>query len=206
MPDDFGLTLQLVRRAQAGDADALEPLFQRYYERVRRIVRARLGAQLRSRLDSGDIVQEVFVSALRGFDRFDMRDEAALIHWLSVLAENRIRDAADHFGAEKRGDGRVVPLAQSGDSGSVAIDPATSGPGPAEHAARGEQLARLEAALDALPEDLREIVLLRDYAGMEWKDVAERVGRPSPDAARMAHGKALLRLAELLGGDGAAHA
>lgn len=204
MPDDIGLTLQLVRRAQSGDHEALQPLFQRYYERVRRIVRARLGAPLRSRLDSGDIVQEVFISALRGFDRFDMRDEAALIHWLSVLAENRIRDAADHFGAEKRGDGKVVPLSQPGASGTIHVDPVLTGPGPAEHAARGEQLARLEAALDALPEDLREIILLRDYAGMDWKAIAEKVGRPSPDAARMAHGKALLRLAELMGEGGAA--
>jgi len=197
LPDDIGLTLQLVRRVQGGDRAALQPLFERYYERVRRIVRVRLGAPLRRRLDSGDIVQETFLAALQGFGRFDLRDEAALIHWLSVLAENRIRDAADFHGAGKRAAGREVPLGVTDRSGSVRIEPAAAGPGPgpAENVAHDEQVERLEAALSALPADLREIVLLRDYAGMSWDDIAARVGRPSPDAARMAHGKALLQLA-----------
>jgi RNA polymerase sigma-70 factor (ECF subfamily) len=195
LPEDIGITLQLVRRVQGGDHDALQPLFERYYERVRRIVRVRLGAPLRSRLDSGDIVQETFLAALKGFDRFDLRDEAALIHWLSVLAENRIRDAADYNDAAKRAAGREVPLASPGRSGTVHLDPASDGTGPADRAANDEQVERLEEAISALPEDLREIVLLRDYAGMAWEDIATRVGRPSPDAARMAHGKALLLLA-----------
>ncbi len=195
LPQDIGITLQLVRRVQDGDRDALQPLFERYYERVRRIVRVRLGAPLRSRLDSGDIVQETFLAALKGFDRFDLRDEAALIHWLSVLAENRIRDAADYNDAGKRAAGREVPLASPGRSGTVYLDPAADGPSPADKAANDEQVLRLEDAITALPDDLREIVLLRDYAGMAWEDIAARVGRPSPDAARMAHGKALLLLA-----------
>jgi len=198
MPDDIGLTLQLVRRAQAGDRDALQPLFERYYQRVLRIVRVRLGPPLRSRLDSGDIVQETFLAALQGFNRFELRDEAALIHWLSVLAENRIRDAADFHHADKRHPGREVPLVLPGGSGSIHVDPASTGPGPADGVALGEDVQRLEAALDGLPEDLREIILLRNYANMEWKAIAAKVGKPSGDAARMAHGKALLLMAELM--------
>jgi RNA polymerase sigma-70 factor (ECF subfamily) len=195
VPEDIGITLQLVRRVQGGDRDALQPLFERYYDKVRRIVRVRLGAPLRSKLDSGDIVQETFLAALQGFDRFDLRDEAALIHWLSVLAENRIRDAADYHGAGKRAREREVPLAAPGTSGTVRVDLPADSLGPSDKAAHEEQVERLDAALSALPEELREIVLLRDYAGMAWEDIARRVGRPSPDAARMAHGKALLLLA-----------
>src|SRR5262245_29002800 len=95
MADDLDLTLQLVRRVQSGDRAALQPLFERYYDRVRRIARVRLGAGLRQRMDSGDIVQETFIAALSGFDRFELRDEASLLQWLAVLLENRIRDAAD---------------------------------------------------------------------------------------------------------------
>ena len=196
MPDDIGMTLQLVRRIQAGDQQALQPLFERYYDRVQRIVRVRLGAPLRSRLDSGDIVQETFLAALQNFDRFELRDEAALIHWLSVLAENRIRDAADYHDADKRASRHEVPLQAPGRSGTVRIDLPASATGPVERVARDEQVERLEEALSELPEELREIVLLRDYAGMEWKDIAARVGRPSADAARMAHGKALLLMAD----------
>jgi RNA polymerase sigma-70 factor, ECF subfamily len=193
-PDDLGLTLQLVRRAQAGDHAALQPLFDRYYDRVRRIVRLRLGGGLRSRLESADIVQETFLAALAGFDRFEVRSEASLLQWLAVLAENRIRDAADWHGAGKRDAGREVPLSLPGRSGTVHLDPAASGMAPADGVAHDEQVEALEAAVAELPEPERELVVLRDYVGMSWEDVAARTGRVSAAAARMAHGKVLLSL------------
>src|SRR6185436_18440399 len=101
-PDDLTLTLDLLRRAQQGERPALERLLERYYERVRRIVRLRLGPSLRRRLESGDILQETFLAAVRNFARFELRDEGSFINWLAVLAENQIRDAADHHGAQKR--------------------------------------------------------------------------------------------------------
>jgi len=112
-----------------------------------------------------------------------------------VLAENRIRDAVDDNDAGKRAAAREAPLASTGPDGTVRVDPSANTQGPADKAARGEQVERLEGAISALPEDPREIVLLRDDAGMAWEDSATRVGRPSPDAARMARGKALLLLA-----------
>jgi len=201
-PDDLGLTLQLVRRAQGGDRSALQPLFDRYYEPVRRIVRLRLGSALRSRLDSGDIVQETFLSALAGFDRFEVRDEASLLQWLAVLAENRIRDAADFHAAGKRDAAREVRLSVPGRSGSIGLDPAATGLSPAAGVARDEQVHALEEALAGLPEAERELVVLRDYVGMSWEEVAERTGRPSAAAARMAHGKVLLALGARLRGGG----
>lgn len=193
-PDDLGSTLQLVRRAQAGDRGALQPLFDRYYEPVRRIVRLRLGSALRSRLDSGDIVQETFLSALSGFDRFEVRNEASLLQWLALLAENRIRDAADFHSAGKRDLARDVRLSIPGRSGSIGLDPTATGLSPAMGAARDEQVHALEDALADLPEADRELVVLRDYVGMSWEDVAERTGRRSAAAARMAHGKVLFLL------------
>ena len=49
MTDEFGVTINLVHRAQNGDGEALDRLIGRYYERVRRIVRLRLGPRLRGR-------------------------------------------------------------------------------------------------------------------------------------------------------------
>ena len=64
---DLELTqsLDLVRSAQEGDSDALNLLFERYYERVRRVVRMRLGRKLRQEMDSGDILQETFMAAAK---------------------------------------------------------------------------------------------------------------------------------------------
>ena len=57
---DLTQSLDLVRSAQNGDGGALNLLFERYYERVRRVVRMRLGNKLRQEMDSGDILQETF--------------------------------------------------------------------------------------------------------------------------------------------------
>jgi DNA-directed RNA polymerase specialized sigma24 family protein len=58
-----------------------------------------------------------------------------------------------------------------------------------------------QRVLATLPEQDRELIVLRDYVGMTWDEVARRLGRPSADAARMAHGKVLVELgARLRGG------
>jgi RNA polymerase sigma-70 factor (ECF subfamily) len=194
---DFDRTIDLVHRAHDGDRAALELLIGRYYERVRRIVRLRLGAALRTRVDSGDILQEVFMEAVKHFDRFEMRDDASLIHWMSCMVENRIRDAADYFGAAKRDAGREVPLA--GDSTELDRELTAGGLLPADSAHRQDQITRLEAAIERLAPADRELILLRDYAGLSWERIAELTGRPTPDAARMAHVEAVKRLGRLLG-------
>ncbi len=200
---ELTLTLDLLRRAQGGERQALQRLLERYYERVRRIVRLRLGASLRRRLDSGDILQETFLAAVRNFARFELRDEASFVNWLAVLAENQIRDAADFHGAQKRDARREVPMSFEDRSGPIGIDPAASGLGPPGRAAQAEDVARIEAAIERLPPELRELIILRDYAGASWPAIAEQTGRPSPDAARMAHAKAMVRLAQLARDEGA---
>jgi RNA polymerase sigma-70 factor (ECF subfamily) len=189
-----------VQAAQQGDRAALERLLERYQERVRGIVRVRLGAQLRAQLESGDVLQQVLLDAFRSLDRFEPRDEAAFLAWLATIAENRIRDAADYHGSEKRDGARAVPLdAGPADDASIGPAPPVDGaPGPAEAAARSEQRRRHEDCLAELPEADREVVVLRDYIGLPWKDVAERVGAPSPDAARMRHAAVLVELGRRL--------
>ena len=195
--DPIDRTMDLVRRAHGGDGAALDRIIDRYYERVRRIVRLRLGSALRKRVDSSDILQEVFLEAVKRFDRFEMRDDGSLIHWMACMVESRIRDAADYFGAAKRDAGREVPLA--GDSTQLDRDLTAGGLLPAESAQRQEQIARLEAAIERLSPPDRELILLRDYAGLSWERIAELTGRPTPDAARMAHAEAVKRLGRLLG-------
>jgi RNA polymerase sigma-70 factor (subfamily 1) len=192
-------TIDLVHRAHAGDREALNELFARYYERVRRIVRLRLGPALRARMGSDDILQEVFLEALRGFDRFEMRDEGSLINYLACIAEHRIRDAADFNRAAKRDAAREVPIAPPDASGQLDRDLSAAGLPPAEGASLAEQVARLEAAIEKLAPADRELILLHDYARATWPVIAQQTGRASPDAARMAHKEAVRRLGMLLG-------
>jgi len=70
MSDPITRSLDLVLRAQQGDTDALNRLFERYYGRVQRIVRLRLGSRLREKVESGDILQETFIAAVRSLEDF----------------------------------------------------------------------------------------------------------------------------------------
>lgn len=204
MTEDVNVTLQLVRRAQDGDRAALQSLFERYYDRVRRIARLRLGQPLRHRMDSGDIVQETFIAALGAFDHFEVRDESSLLQWLAVLLENRIRDASDWNDAARRNAAREVPLASPGRSGTVRLDLPAGGLSPPDGVVRDEQVEALEEELALLPAEQRELVVLRDYVGLSWDEVAKKANRPSAAAARMAHTKVLLELAERMRARGAA--
>jgi RNA polymerase sigma-70 factor (ECF subfamily) len=200
MADDLTRSLELVRRAQAGDEDALNRLFSRYYERVRRVVRLRLGKRLREVVDSGDILQETFAAAVRAFDGFEVREEASLIQWLAKLAERQIIAAADFHLAQKRDQRRNVPLAPpvpGSPTQSFAITFADDTTRPLERLVAGEEAALVDDCLDRLQEDYRELIVLRNFVGASWEEVAEATGRPSPAAARMMHARALVELGKL---------
>jgi RNA polymerase sigma factor (sigma-70 family) len=194
---DVTESIELVRRAQGGDRSALDRLFERYYARVRGVVRVRLGEPLREYLESGDIVQETFAQALASFDRFEVRDEARFLDWLSRLAENRIRDAAKIRAAQKRDPARVMPL----DDSRSGADSKTSRPiphspelRPEDLVARGEEALILDDCVASLDPRQREIVVQRDYLGATWPAIAEEFGFSNEQAARAAHAKATLEL------------
>lgn len=189
-------TLELVQRAQAGDPAALADLLARYQERVRALVRRRMGAGLRQDLDSGDMVQEAMVEVLEGFERFEMRDETAFVRWLSTLVENRLRELARFHGAAKRDRGREVRLDGSPSGERAAGVPELSdedAPTPSEVVSRRELGDRLADAVAQLDARHREVLAARQ-SGLSWEDVAERLSMPSGAAARMLHARARVAL------------
>jgi RNA polymerase sigma-70 factor (ECF subfamily) len=202
MTDPVTRSLELVQRAQEGDREALDRLLERHSARVLAIVRYRLGTRLRESVESGDILQETFLAAVKAFPNFEMRDEGSLIHWLAKLVERQIIAQADYHDAKKREAARRTSLDRSRSgarfSGSVPLLHADESTGPLERIERSEERAAVESAMDDLPAEYRELILLRNYAGASWEAVAEATGRPSGPAARMMHARAMLELAKLL--------
>lgn len=196
VPEDLTRTFELVRRAQSGDRAALNRLFDRYYERVRRAVRVRIGRGLRQRLDSGDVLQMVFAKAFQKFDQFDMRNEGALLHWLAEIAEGQIRDEADKGNAKKRKpEAGVVSMHGGDEDGSEpALQVPASVTGPVDKVHKQELKSAVDDALEALPEHYREVIVLRDYESMEWRDIAHRLGKNTDSAARELHSRAMFAL------------
>jgi len=199
MSEDPCRSVELVQLAQSGDQNALNELFDRYYERVRSIVRLLLGNKLRMATESGDILQETFAVASVKFENFEWRDEASLIQWLSKLAEHQIIAAADYHGARKRDRGREVrlerrPTTHPAPDSVVSIGLPADVTAPLDHVDGKEQIEIVETCIHELPELYRELIILRDYTGASWESVAEQTRRPSAAAARMMHARALMEL------------
>lgn len=192
MTADSAPTLELVTRAQRGDGPAREELFARYQERVLMIARARLGARLRAKLESTDILQEALLEATRDLARFEMRDESSLIRWLATLVEHRITARAAALTAAKRAD---PSESSEGPFPSPPLDENVSrAPSPSAALGERERAEAVQTALAELPERQRELILLRDYAATPWEEIASELALPSPAAARMMHARALAKL------------
>ncbi len=180
-------SFELVNRAQGGDLEAYNRLFERYYERVLHIVRMRTGPRVRGYLEAEDIVQEAFIAAVNTFERFEMRNESSLINWLAKLAEHKIKEAVDYHHAQKRDKRRERALAHVRNamaSGTLVFDPPADVMLPIDEVEQEELKRIMEECITELSEDHREVILLRLYAKGSWQWVAEQMGRPTEGAAR----------------------
>lgn len=198
---DLTQTIELVRRAQDGKRDALEELFARYYERIRRIVRMRIGKELRVTADSCDVLQETFIAAIRAFDRFEMVNEASFLHWLARIAERQVKDQVARGRTIKRDRRREVALQQivdANESKRVALEPADDTRSASERLIDAEDIGTIEQCMDELRADYREVILLRNYENASWSQVAEHLKSPSANAARMLYARAMTELATAL--------
>ena len=184
-------TIGLVSRIRAGDRKAFNELFGRYLTRVENVVRGRLGAELRSRESVSDIVQEVYLEAVRSFDRFSPQAPQGFYRWLCKIVEHKIIDAhRRHFGAARRDARREVALEQIG-------SPALNGPegdSPSRIMLRDEASDQVRQALMRLPPDHRRVIELRQFEMLSSADVGQRMSR-SAEAVRALLVRALKRLA-----------
>jgi len=193
-------SMYLVGRAQAGDREALDHLLTRYQDRLRRIVRVRLGPRLSGHVEVMDIVQETCEVAARRIEHLELHSPASILHWLSRIAENKIRDAYHYHFAQKRDRRRDQRIdARRGDESSAAL-PALQGSTtrPDERAWKKELREILDEALSTMPEDQREVILQRDYCGADWEDVARVLKRPNVHAVQELHRRAWIRLRRLV--------
>jgi RNA polymerase sigma-70 factor (ECF subfamily) len=175
-------TAVLIARARAGDAPAGQRLFARLVPVLRRWARHRFPARLRDARDTDDLVQDVLLRAFRRIDSFENRGEGAFLAYLRQILLNAIKDEARRVG---RGP-RVLPL----DDNLPDVAPSA-----VERAIGADRLRRFEEALATLPEEQQQAVILRVEFGYSHAQVAEALGKPSMDAARVMVSRALAELA-----------
>jgi RNA polymerase sigma-70 factor (ECF subfamily) len=168
-----------------GDQDALNDLFRRHLPPLRRWARGRLPQWTRDLRDTEDLVQETLAQTLRHVDHFQPRHDGALQAYLRQAVMNRIRDEVRRVAR--------YPAPGGLDTQDSFVDPTAS---PLEQAIGIEALERYEAALERLRPEERELIVARVELQQGYQQIAAAHGKASPDAARMAVSRALVRLAE----------
>jgi RNA polymerase sigma-70 factor (ECF subfamily) len=192
-------TQQLVTQAQGGDDSALGQLCGVYAERVRRIVRFRMGPELRSQLESMDLVQEALIEAVKDLGDFAYSNDGDFLRWLSSIVENTIRDNVDRIHAAKRDVRRQVSL----DKMAARADRLHADAGlpvvtttPSVVLSLREELDRLEEAMDRLKPQYREVIVMAKIEGLSCKEIAARQNK-RPEAVAMSLSRAIVAVTNI---------
>lgn len=188
-------TVALIRRFRDGDCSALNDLFDRYYERVYRLVRIELAGQPIPGWEIVDVVQDVFLHVTERMDRYEERPDAQWISWLAKTARNAILNRRREARAEKRGSGwSNTPLHT--DSGSW-LQVEAHCRGVVTEVVSAIDKDRVDSSVPRLREELQRVVLLRDYEGHDWATIANKMER-SAEACQQLHVRARVELRRLI--------
>ena len=180
---------ELVVAIRTGDVDSLAPLVARWQEPLFRFT-CRL---LERPEDARDVCQETFLRVLRQSSRF--QDGARFSTWMYQIALNLCRDQL-----RRRRRWRFLSAGMQeddrGDGTGAIEDRPAEGEGPADVLARQERRAAVAEALRELPPEQREVLILKEYEGLKFREIAAVLGCPeSTVKSRMYYGLSGLRAA-----------
>ncbi|MEM7252430.1 MAG: RNA polymerase sigma factor RpoE [Pseudomonadota bacterium] len=158
----------LVERVQSGDKAAFDILVLKYQHRLQKLI----ARYVRDQSEVADIAQEAFLKAFRALPRF--RGDSAFYTWLYRIA---INTAKNHLVSQARrppADDIDSVEAEQYETVSELKEYAT----PDRMVQRDEVQTALVEAIDALPEDLRMAITLRELEGFSYEDIAEAMDCP----------------------------
>jgi RNA polymerase sigma-70 factor (ECF subfamily) len=185
-PTDVESTGVLLGRIRAGDTEAREKLFGRCLPLLQRWAHRRLPRRARDIADTDDLVQVALLKAFHRVGEFESRRAGAFLAYLRTILLNAVRD-------ELRRSVRRPEITELDEE--LMKD---EGPSVLDELIGRDRMRRYEAALMRLTEDQREAVILRVEFGMSHREVAEAMGKPNADAARMTVARALVHLARAI--------
>ncbi len=188
-------TTALLLEAKGGSDEALNRLLDRCAGKLLALIRLRMDRALRARMESRDILNATLLKAFQRLDQFEKADGSSLMGWLARIAENEMRDQRDYHGRQRRDAAKVFVPDNGLDGLEARVRSQTS------RLFLKEKLGRLEAALQALDEPHREVILLRKFEELSFPDIGKRMGK-SADACRMLLARAMAALTIAMQGDG----
>jgi RNA polymerase sigma-70 factor (ECF subfamily) len=186
-------------RLRRGKTEALADLFEHYRSQLRLMVQLRIGDQLAARLDASDVLQDTFVDASKKVEAYVNDPRVSCFVWLRRLTSDRlIALQRKHLGAKLRSVNRELRLPET--SSEMLAKGLVKDSSPSANMATAEVREHVQRALMRLPAADREVILMRNIEGLSNNLVAEVLG-VSVSAATMRHGRALIRLRDLLNSD-----
>jgi RNA polymerase sigma-70 factor (ECF subfamily) len=202
MTNDVGPSIEeLIARARQQDSPALGELLEHYRRYLNVLARVQLSRRMQGKADQSDVVQDTFLAAHRHFFQFRGSTEPELAGWLRRILASQLAKLYRHYTGTQGRDFRIEhELVDELDRSSAGLgqflaDPRSS---PSHQAARREQAVLLIEALDGLPDNYREVLILRHLEGLSFPEVARRLGR-SVDSVEKVWRRALGKLRHSMG-------
>jgi RNA polymerase sigma-70 factor, ECF subfamily len=161
--------LVLVERVRQGDKRAFGLLVEKYRRKIGRL----LSRMVRDPEEVEDIAQETFIKAYRALPQF--RGDAAFYTWLYRIAVNT---AKNHLATRNRSMPTVTDAIGDGEEGSDERFSATDINTPDAELLSKQIAYAVNEAVEALPEELRTAITLREIEGMSYEDIANFMGCP----------------------------
>jgi RNA polymerase sigma-70 factor (ECF subfamily) len=155
---------ELVLLYLKGDEKAFETLLHRH----KRKVWSHIYLMVRDREVTEDLFQEAFIKVVHTLKTGGYNEEGKFLPWIMRIAHNLV---IDHF---RRG--KKMPLVRSNDDHDVFATHAQPGKNVEQHLVNGQIDADVRKLIDHLPDEQREVVIMRTYLGMSFKDIAEHTG------------------------------
>ena len=193
-PSSVAEWLVLARR---GDDAARNQLFAACRSYVGLRARIQMEKRLQGKVDASDLVQQSMLDAHRGFEEFSGTTPDEWFAWLNrVVARNAVDLVRHYIVAERRAIGREHSLQGNGSADSDAAmphEPAAAAQTPSQVVMQWERQLELAAAIERLPADYREVVVMRNILQLPFEEVARRLGRTT-GAAQMLWMRAVEKL------------
>jgi len=172
----------------------------RYESWLKVLARAGLDSRFQGKFSASDAVQQTLLEAWRCWDQFRGEHEAARLAWLRQILAHQLAHLARHYQARKRDIGKELSIDETLAQSANRLERLAQHrePTPSAAAVRQERQLLLAAALERLPTDYREVIVLRHLEDLSHEEVAKRMGR-TPGAVRMLWLRALSALRMELG-------
>ena len=163
--------------------------FERFRSYLRFLARVQLDHRLNSKIDPSDIVQQSLLKAYLARDQFRGSTNGERAAWLRGILIHELAHTLRSFRQEKRDVTREQSVQEAVEASSVRLEMwlAADQSSPSQNVVRGERMLQVAAAIDRLPFDQQEAVILRYWQGLKLNEIAEQLDRTTGSVAGLIH-------------------